>query len=808
MAGRVFNINTLLSGLGEVLPSDEEAFALIDIELEALAAAAQRVRDRVGVGVLTYSPKVFIPLTRLCRDVCHYCTFATVPSQLERTYMTPDEVLSVARAGVQAGCREALFTLGERPEDRWPEARQALDALGFATTVDYLAHVAGLVLGETGLLPHLNPGTMDADEIAKLRPVAASMGLMLETSSPRLAEKGGPHFGSPDKDPVRRLATIEAAGQAGVPFTTGILVGIGETRRERIESLLTLRELHRQYGHIQEVIVQNFLPKAGTRMAAHARADMREHLWTVAAARIVFGAEANIQAPPNLAPLYWEDLIDAGINDWGGISPVTADFVNPEAAWPSIETLSQVCAKRHRTLVPRLTAYPAYVRNPSRWFAPTVSRAITRASDAYGLARDIGWLSGMPSPAMLSAVGKEEVIPEEISGILRSAKLGVVLSEAQVETLFSSRGAAFHAVCTAADDLRRAANGDTVGYVVNRNINYTNICEYKCSFCAFSKGKTHKNLRGKPYRLDEAEFRRRVAEAWDRGATEVCLQGGIHPEYAGDTYLGFVRAAKEVAPEIHVHAFSPLEVWQGASSLGWSLERFLRALKEEGLGSLPGTAAEILDDEIRAILCPDKLTTDQWFEVMATAHAVGLKSTATIMFGHVETPAHWARHLVRIREHQRTHGGFTEFVPLPFVAHEAPIYVKGRSRQGPTLREAILMHAVARITLHPFIEHVQTSWVKMGPQGAKLALRAGADDLGGTLMNESITRAAGATHGEEFSSAQMALLIAEIGRTARQRTTLYGHASEERVMAAHAAPPLREIVPGVGHVPLKLVSAS
>lgn len=778
-------------GLEESLPSDEDALAMIELPLETIAAAAREVRDRGSPNVLTYSPKVFLPVTRLCRDTCRYCTFATVPSRLQAAYMSLDEVLAVAKAGVRAGCREALFTLGERPEDRWPEARRALDELGFATTLDYVAHLAQRVLEETGLLPHLNPGTMDREEIAKLQPVAASMGLMLETSSTRLCEKDGPHHGCPDKHPARRLATIESAGRLGAPFTTGILVGIGETRRERVESLLAIRDLHRTYGHIQEVIVQNFLPKVGSPMAAHARADVQEHLWTVALARVLFGANVGIQAPPNLAASYWRDLINAGISDWGGISPITADFVNPEAPWPSVAELSKACARQGKTLVPRLTVYPAYVRDAERWLAPTVRPAVLRASDSHALARDGAWASGVSTQAVLPSTSGGPV-PRDVASILELIARGEAPSASQIATLFEARGSAFAAVCNAADDLRRKVNGDSVGYVVNRNINYTNICEYKCSFCAFSKGKTHEQLRGKPYRLDPAEFQRRVAEAWDRGATEVCLQGGIHPDYTGHTYLEFVRLAKEAAPGVHVHAFSPLEIWSGARSLGWSLERYLGALKEAGLGSLPGTAAEILDDEIRALLCPDKLNTDQWFEVMAAAHKVGLKSTATIMFGHVEAPIHWARHLLRLREHQRVHNGFTEFVPLPFVANEAPIYLKGRARQGPTLREAILMHAVSRLALHPLFQHVQTSWVKMGPDGAKLALSAGADDIGGTLMNESITRAAGATHGQEFLPARILLFVSALGRTGRQRTTLYGNASEERVAASLSAPPLQE----------------
>ncbi|MEG6510283.1 5-amino-6-(D-ribitylamino)uracil--L-tyrosine 4-hydroxyphenyl transferase CofH [Methyloligella sp. 2.7D] len=763
-------------------------------DLPALMAAAAAIRDRSQPELITYSPKVFIPLTQLCRDVCHYCTFAKVPRDGRPAYMSPDEVLKVARQGARAGCREALFTLGEKPETRYRAAREALDALGFATTIDYLHHVAALVLKETGLLPHLNPGTLQEDEMALLRPVSASMGLMLESTSKRLCARGGPHFGSPDKDPQRRLETLRLAGEAGVPFTTGILIGIGETRRERIESLLAIRESHERYGHIQEVIVQNFLPKPDTRMAAHPPADRDDHLWTIAVARLILGADIHLQAPPNLSPEHGAELIRAGIDDWGGVSPVTADFVNPEAPWPQIETLAALSASEGKTLVPRLAAYPDYVDAPSRWFAPAVATAVLRLRDGQGYARDSEWYPGLDMPVPQVRKGSPATVPDDIAGILSDAEAGASLSEAEIERLFSARDAAFHLVCETADRMRQEANGERVHYVVTRNINYTNVCTYGCRFCAFSKGKTYEDLRGKPYDLDMAEFGRRVAEAWERGATEVCLQGGIHPDYTGETYLTILRTAKAAAPGIHVHAFSPLEVWQGARTLKLSLADYLGALKDEGLASLPGTAAEILDDEVRNQLCPDKITTGEWFAVMEAAHSLGLKSTATIMYGHIERPVHWARHLVRLCEHQRRFGGFTEFVPLPFVAHEAPIFMKGLSRRGPTWREAVLMHAVGRIALHPFIAHVQTSWVKMAPAGTRACLNAGADDMGGTLMNESITRAAGATHGQEFSPQQMNALIREAGRIPGQRTTLYGDVADERIEASFAAPELLEMV--------------
>ena len=754
-----------------------------------LMRAAAELRDAAHGQIVTYSKKVFIPLTQLCRDVCHYCTFAHPPRRGERAYLDTQEVLAIARAGAAAGCREALFTLGDKPELRYRTAREELARLGHETTLSYLAEMAGLVLRETGLLPHLNPGVMRRAEIERLRAVSVSQGIMLESASERLFQRGGPHFGSPDKKPAVRLATIAAAGEAAVPFTSGILIGIGESRRERIEALLALRELDEQFGHIQEIIIQNFRAKPGTRMAAAPEPALDEHLWTIAVARLLFGAQMHIQAPPNLNPAALPQMIAAGIDDWGGVSPVTPDHVNPEAPWPALDRLAEETARAGKLLVERLAVYPEYAREPARWIDPALRTALLRASDGDGLARPDPWTAGagMPPPF---ARRRSPPPSEAFSAALERACAGEGLDEADVVRLFAARGEEFAAVCGAADRLRREANGDTVSYVVTRNINYTNICYFRCQFCAFSKGKLSENLRGRPYDLDLPEIQRRVEEAWARGASEVCLQGGIHPEYTGATYLAICRAIKEVAPAMHIHAFSPLEVFQGAKTLGRAVPDFLRELKRAGLGSLPGTAAEILDDEVRAIICPDKVKTAEWLEVMEAAHRAGLKSTVTIMYGHVERPLNWARHLLRIRALQAKTGGFTEFVPLPFVPMEAPIYLKGRARPGPTWREAVLMHAVGRLVLHPLIRNVQTSWVKMGSAGVLSCLAAGANDLGGTLMNESITRAAGAVNGEEMPPEAMEELIRSLGRTPRQRTTLYADAPPLRIAASFAAPPL------------------
>lgn len=767
---------------------------LLSAGLADLMATAASIRDDVFGPVVTYSRKVFIPLTKLCRDVCAYCTFAETPKANKPAYMSVDEAVAVARDGAAAGCKEALFTLGDRPELRYRQAREELDRMGFATTLDYLAHVARAVYAETGLLPHVNPGTMGRADIEALRKVSVSQGLMLESASERLCEKGGPHFGSPDKAPAARLETIRLAGEAKVPFTTGILIGIGETRRERIDSLLALRDLHDRYGHIQEIIVQNFRAKAGTRMAAAAEPDLDDHLWTIAVARILFGGSLSIQAPPNLQPGALDRLIAAGIDDWGGVSPVTPDHVNPEAPWPHLDALAKRTAEAGKILTERLAVYPAYAREPAKWLAPELRTAVARLTDAEGYPRADDWLAGLgaPPPDLFAAPAVPPA--DDLTRVLHRARDGRDLSEAEIVRLFAARGAEVGAVMDAADALRREVNGDTVAYVVNRNVNYTNVCGYRCGFCAFSKGKLAANLRGRPYVLDMEEIGRRASEAFARGATEVCLQGGIHPEYTGETYIEIARAVKAAEPSLHVHAFSPLEVSQGAATLGLGLEEFLQRLKDAGLGSLPGTAAEILDDEVRRVLCPDKITTGEWLATMEAAHGLGIRTTATIMYGHVERPVHWARHLLRLRELQARTGGFTEFVPLPFVAAEAPIYLKGIARKGPTFREAILMHAVARLVLHPHIQNIQASWVKLGPDGVAVALKAGANDLGGTLMNESITRAAGAVHGQEMAPERLEEIVRAAGRTPRQRTTLYGEPSVERVKASFGAPPLAPAV--------------
>ena len=747
--------------------------------LDQLIAQARARRDARGPARMTWSAKVFIPLTRLCADVCHYCTFATTPSQLEAPFLSEEQVLEIARAGLAAGCKEALFTLGDAPERRYAAARDWLAERGFARTIDYVRHCAELVLRETGLLPHINAGVLDEADYRMLRPVSASCGLMLESVADHLCDKGGAHHGSPDKVPAVRLVSLEAAGRAQVPVTSGVLIGIGESADERIAALIALRDLHARHGHLQEVIVQNFCPKPGTKMAGAGEAGEADFLRVIAAARLILPDDVSVQAPPNLNAERLRELIDAGIDDWGGISPVTRDHVNPEAPWPEVALLAQVCAKAGRPLVERLTAYPRYVTPiENLWLDPAVRPAVLKLADAEGLARDSAWSPGVTDPAPGTPqmpLGPFVAGPSDarISRILDKAAGGSELSEAEVTALFSSRGAAAQEVVIAADALRRAVKGDTVTYVVNRNINYTNICTHACSFCAFSKTSSKAGFRDKPYNLDFEEIADRAREAVARGASEVCLQGGIHPSYTGETYRSIVRAVKQACPDLHVHAFSPLEVFQGAQTLGVPVRDYLAMLKDEGLGSLPGTAAEILDDEVRAQICPDKLDAGLWLSILRDAHAVGLPTTSTIMFGHLEGTHHWARHLLALRRLQAETGGITEFVPLPMVHMEAPMYRRGQSRKGPTWREAVLMHAVARIALHGQIDSIQCSWVKLGLDGAAAVLAAGANDLGGVLMNESISRAAGASHGQDVSVEDLRTVAASAGRTLQRRTTLY-----------------------------------
>lgn len=801
-----------IGSIGAVPVSGAAARALVDLPTAVLTAAAGEVRDGVFGTRVTFSPKVFLPLTKLCADRCGYCTFATAPRHLPQAYLTPAEVDAVAGQGATHGCAEALFTLGEGPERRYPEARAWLDRHGYVSTIDYLVASAGRVLTETGLLPHANAGAIDRDELARLRTVAPSQGMMIESLRPDLAA----HRGAPDKTPERRLATLHAAGELAIPFTTGILVGIGETEADRIEALLAIAAAHREYGHVQEVIVQNFLPKPGTAMRDSPPCPPQEHLRAIALARLILPFDVHLQAPPNLTDTdQLGDLLAAGIDDWGGVSPVTADHVNPERPWPALAVLRGATEDAGHTLAPRLTVYPEFALDPQRWLDPATRFPVLDRSDAHGLCRDDpgavwpekhGAAANVGTGAEVIQIGRRStawysgadvappvLIPGRASArgavaeVLDGARAGQELGEDEIVALFAARGPEVPAVAELADELRRELVGDDVTYVVNRNINYTNVCTFRCTFCGFSKGPLSLNLRGKPYLLTLEDIAQRSREAVELGATEVCLQGGIHPHFDGNFYVDVARAVHEAVPDLHIHGFTALEVHEGAKRLGEPLVDYLRRLQAAGLKTLPGTAAEILDDEVRRVICPDKITTDEWLEVHEAAHSVGLRSNVTIMFGSVERPYHWARHLLRTRALQRRTGGFTEFVPLPFVHMAAPVYLKRGARRGPTWREAVLMHAIGRIVYAGTIDNIQASWVKQGPIGARQLLRAGVNDLGGTLMEENISRAAGATHGQGLDAAGLRALAAAEGRPAHQRTTLYQRITTTGITTAPGA---------------------
>ncbi|WP_214408688.1 bifunctional FO biosynthesis protein CofGH [Sphaerisporangium fuscum] len=799
-------------------------------DLDRLLEYAGRVRDAglasVGrEGVVTYSRKVFIPLTRLCRDRCGYCTFATAPGKLPAAFLSPDEVLEIARQGAAMGCKEALFTLGDRPEDRWHQAREWLDAHGYDDTLSYVRAMAIRVLEETGLLPHLNPGVMTWRDLQRLKPVAPSMGMMLETTSRRLfEEKGQPHYGSPDKDPAVRLRVLEDAGRTNVPFTTGILIGIGETVADRAESIFAIRRVAREYGGVQEVIVQNFRAKPDTAMRGMPDADLHELAATIAVTRLVLGTKTRVQAPPNLIGDEYSLMIRAGIDDWGGVSPLTPDHVNPERPWPQIEELAARTAAAGFTLKERLTIYPEYVLAGEPWLDPRLAGHVAALADPEtGLALDTvpvgrpwqepdgGFAPGGRTDLHVevdttgrsadrrddfeNVYGDWDALRDRVptagtaidgdlrEALRRAASDPAGLTDAQALTLLGADGADLDELCRIADDLRRQAVGDDVTYVVNRNINFTNVCYTGCRFCAFAQRRTDADA----YTLSLDQVADRAAEAWEAGATEVCMQGGIHPDLPGAAYFDIAKAVKQRCPEMHVHAFSPMEVINGASRTNMSIEDWLVAAKEAGVDSLPGTAAEILDDDVRWVLTKGKLPTREWVEVITTAHRVGIPTTSTMMYGHVDTPAHWVAHIRLIRRIQEETGGFSEFVLLPFVHHSAPIYLAGIARPGPTARENRAVHALARIMLHGAIDNIQCSWVKLQDELCRSVLSGGVNDLGGTLMEETISRMAGSENGSYKTISEIAAMVAPTGRPLRQRTTGYGTPSEERLAAARAS---------------------
>ncbi|MEU8797142.1 bifunctional FO biosynthesis protein CofGH [Spirillospora sp. NPDC048819] len=804
-------------------------------QLDDLLTYAARTRD-AGLdaagrpGVITYSRKVFIPLTRLCRDRCGYCTFATVPHKLDAPYLSPDEVLEIARQGAEMGCKEALFTLGDRPEDRWKQAREWLDAHGYDDTLSYVRAMAIRVLEETGLLPHLNPGVLTWRDFQRLKPVAPSMGMMLETTATRLfSERGGPHFGSPDKDPAVRLRVLEDAGRTNVPFTTGILIGIGETVEERVDAIFEIRRTMREYGAIQEVIVQNFRAKPDTKMRDTPDAELDELAATIAVTRLVLGPKARVQAPPNLVADQYALMLRAGIDDWGGVSPLTPDHVNPERPWPQIDELAEQTATAGFELRERLTIYPEYVRRGEPWLDPRLIGHVAALADpATGLAREDAVLEGRPwqePDGGFEASGRTDLHTEidttgrtsdrrddfdEVYGdwdalrdrmsapqrfdadvkaaLARAEQNPAGLSDDEALALLHADGPELDALAKLADDLRRDVVGDDVTYVVTRNINFTNVCYTGCRFCAFAQRRTDADA----YTLSLRQVGDRVDEAWEAGATEICMQGGIHPDMPGTAYFDLAREVKNRAPDIHLHSYSPMEVVNGASRADMSIREWLEGAREAGVDSLPGTAAEILDDDVRWVLTKGKLPTDQWVEVVTTAHEIGLPTTSTMMYGHVDTPSHWVAHIKLLRSIQERTGGFSEFVLLPFVHHNSPIYLAGLARPGPTVRENIAVHALARILLHGAIPNIQTSWVKLGDELCTRVLQGGVNDLGGTLMEETISRMAGSENGSFKAISELEEIAARAGRPAKQRTTLYGEVPEERVEASRRTD-------GIGH---------
>ncbi|NES15230.1 MULTISPECIES: bifunctional FO biosynthesis protein CofGH [Micromonospora] len=817
--GRALDVDeasTLLTARGDAL--DE----LLRIAGEVRDAG---LREAGRPGVVTFSKKVFIPLTRLCRDRCHYCTFATVPHRLPAAYLEKDEVLAIARAGAAQGCKEALFTLGDRPEERWPAARRWLDERGYDSTLDYLRACAVAVLEETGLLPHLNPGVLSWSELQRLKPVAPSMGMMLETTATRLwAEPGGPHFGSPDKEPAVRLRVLDDAGRVGVPFTTGILIGIGETLAERVDALFAIRRRMREYGHLQEVIVQNFRAKPDTAMRGMPDAELHDLAATVAVARILLGPKARVQAPPNLIEGEYDLLLRAGIDDWGGVSPVTPDHVNPERPWPQLDELARRTARAGFTLRERLTVYPEYVRAGDPWLDPRLLPHVTALADPEtGLAVEAARPAGRPwqepeevfggrtdlhatidttgrtgdrrgdfdsvygdwtevadkvaAGARVPGSGTATTADAELRAGLRlaaddPAALLAAAHEAKALALFGADGPALDELCRIADDVRRDAVGEDVTYVVNRNINFSNVCYVGCRFCAFAQRESDADA----FRLSLDQIADRAEEAWAAGAGEVCLQGGIDPKLPVTGYADIVRAIKARVPGMHVHAFSPMEIVTAAAKAGVPVKEWLLQLREAGLDTIPGTAAEILDDEVRWVLTKGKLPAAAWVEVVSTAHELGIRSSSTMMYGHVDHPGQWLAHFRVLAGVQDRTGGFTEFVALPFVHTNAPIYLAGIARPGPTWRENRVVHAMARLLLHGRIANIQCSWVKLGDDGAAAMLRDGCNDLGGTLMEETISRMAGSGNGSARTEEQLRAIAAAAGRPARKRTTAYGHA--------------------------------
>ncbi len=729
-------------------------------ELDAVLDVASDLRDH-GLreagrpGIFTYSRKVFVPVTTLCRDRCHYCVFVDTPGQLQRAgkpvFMSPEQVLAVARAGQRQGCKEALLTLGDRPEERWPEARRWLDEHGFASTLDYVAHVARLITAETGMLAHLNPGVMTADELLRLRPTGPSMGMMLETTSRELFETPGQvHYGSPDKDPEIRLRVIEDAGIHRIPFTTGILVGIGETITDRADSLLALRDAHRRHGHLQEIIVQNFRAKPGTAMRDAADAELEEYVAAVAAARLAMGARARIQVPPNLSdPTEFAFLVRAGADDWGGVSPVTADHVNPERPWPHLDDLATRTAELGFELRERLTAHPEYVRDATTWIAPELHAAVAALADPVsGLALST---AAAPTPAGTARPARRG----SFEGLVTDAATDPEsLADEDWARLLTATGADLDAVTRAADDVRRYTVGEAISVVVNRNLTTTGLRP------SAPTGDRDRDT------FTIAEVAEIARDAADLGASELCAQGIIPIE--ADAYLELARTVKDAAPTLHLHAFRPQDVWDFAARGGLSIDEAYRALQAAGVDTVPGTGVKVLNEGVRARVAPTDLPIDQWLTAIRAAHAAGLRSTSVLFYGHVESAADRIAHLRTLRDVQLETGGFTEFVPIPLPGHGVPL-VDGRS----PIDEHRAMVAVSRLLLSGAVSHIQVPWPRLDASSIPVLLRSGADDLGGTLLDGRVLPRTGVEHGRELPLSDADRIARHLMRPLRQRTTDY-----------------------------------
>lgn len=770
---------------GEELTLDD-TLALVTAtgpDRDELFAAAAALRDEGLVlagrpGVITYSRKVFVPLTTLCRDRCHYCIFVDTPGQLLRkhrpAFMSPDEVLQVVRQGQALGCKEALLTLGDRPEERWPEARDWLDAHGFASTLDYVGHIARLITAETGMLAHLNPGVMSAAELASLRPTAPSMGMMLETTSRRLFdEPGQPHFGSPDKDPAVRLQVIDDAGAARIPFTTGILVGIGETARDRAESLIALRDAQARHGHVQEVIVQNFRAKPRTAMQDVPDADLLEYATVVASARIVMGPRMRVQVPPNLSdPAEFDLLIGAGIDDWGGVSPLTADHVNPERPWPHVDELAARTADLGYELRERLTAHPEYVRAPEAWIDPALHTAVAALADpASGLARAVSPSSAVraltdAAPAAAAPQGATRTMAQGVRALAeRAAADPLQLDDHEWVALLEATGDGLDALAATADTVRRFTVGEAVSIVVNRNLTSSGFR---------AAGATA------PDEFDLADAAGIAADALDLGATEICVQGVLPATEDPQAYLDIARTLTTAAPGIHLHAYRPQDVWDLADRGGLGLSGALAAMREAGVHTVPGTGVKVLSERVRGIVAPGDLDIDRWTEGITAAHEAGFRSTSVLFYGHVETAAERVAHLRRLRTIQDRTGGFAEFVPIPLPGPQGGVpLVAGRA----LLDEHRAMVAVARLLLSGSIPHVQIPWTRHGRTISAVLLQAGGDDLGGTLLDGRVRPETGIEHGLELPLADAERLVRPLFRPLRQRATDYREPAAERKAA-------------------------